>query len=391
VKRVALAATVSLATLMAVVLLWKFAGVAALFVISLAVAATLRPFVEALEPRLGRAFALAAVYVSGLTVLAVFLYIAFHGILGEIDTAVDRLSTAYTHLATGPATGGPLGRLIHNQLPQPHFVYKAIANSRPAALLDAVLGVTANLIDVLGAFLMVLALSAYWSASHESFERLWLSLLPAPVRPRARNIWRGVEGAVGTHLRAEIAESAVAMLLVAIAFRLVPLPTPILPALAVGVLRVVPFFGPLLAAGAAALAGWAVDGRTAALTGLATLALLMAIDRGVARRIFQVKHASPTLTVVASILLVEAFGTLGLLLASTVAVATQAYVERVIATNPRRERSTRTLAQIEQRIGRLRRRLLSLSEDEAMQLGNVVARLENLASTARTASSGEIH
>ena len=390
-KRVALAAAISLATLMAVVLLWKFAGVAALFVISLAVAATLRPFVEALEPRMGRGLALTAVYLSGLTALGVFLYIALHGMLGEIDTAVDLLSAAYVRLSTGPATGGPLSRLVHNQLPHPHALSQAIANSRPAALLDAVLGMTINLIDVLGAFLMVLALSAYWSASHESFERLWLSLLPAPLRPRARNIWRGVEGAVGTHLRAEMAESAIAMLLVAIAFRLAPLPTPILPALAVGVLRVVPFFGPLLAAGAAALAGWADDGETAAAAGLATLVLLIAIDRGVTRQVFGVRRASPTLTMVASILFVEAFGTLGLLLASTVAVATQTYIERVIATNPRRQRSTRSLAQIEQRIGRLRRRLLSLSEDEAMQLGNVVARLETLASTARAASSGELH
>ena len=390
-KRVALAATVSLATLMAVVLLWKFAGVAALFVISLAVAATLRPFVEALEPRLGRGLALAAVYVSGLTVLTVFLYIALHGILGEIETAVQRLSTAYTHLASGPATGSPLRRLIHNRLPHPHALSQAIVTSRPAALLDAALGMTMNLIDVLGAFLMVIALSAYWSASHESFERLWLSLLPAPLRPRARDIWRGLEGAVGAHLRAELAESAVAMLLIAIAFRLVPLPTPILPALAVGVLRIVPFFGPVLAAGAAALAGWAVDGQTAAVAGLATLALLIALERGVTRRVFLVKRASPTLTMVVSILFVEAFGTPGLLLASTVAVAAQAYIEQVIATNPRRERSTRSLAQIEQRIGRLRRRLISLSHEEAVQLGSVVARLEALAATARSASAGELH
>jgi predicted PurR-regulated permease PerM len=390
-KRVALAATVSLATLMAVALLWKFAGVAALFVISLAVAATVRPFVEALEPRLGRGFALAAVYSSGLIALAVFLYVAFRGMLGEIDTAVQRLTAAYTHLASEPANSSPLRRLIHDRLPHPHTLSQALAASRPAALLDAALGMTMNVIDVLGAFLMVLALSAYWSASHESFERLWLSLLPAPLRPRARDIWRGVEGAVGAHLRAELAQSAVAMLVVAIAFRLALFPTPILPALAVGVLRVVPFFGPVLAAGAAALAGWAVDGGTAAVAGLATLALLIALDRGVARRAFEVKHASPTLMMVASILLVEAFGTPGLLLASTVAVATQSYIGQVIATNPRRERSTRTLGQIEQRIGRLRRRLMSLSQDEAVQLGNVVTRLEALAATARSASSGDLH
>ncbi len=143
---------------------------------------------------------------------------------------------------------------------------------------------TMNVIDVVGASLLVLALSAYWSASHESFERLWLSLVPAPQRPRARNIWRGIEASVGAHLRAELAESTVATLLVAIAFRLAHLPTPILPALAVGVLRMVPFGGPLLAAAAAALAGWAVDGPTAALAGAGTLAMLIAVDHGVARR-----------------------------------------------------------------------------------------------------------
>jgi predicted PurR-regulated permease PerM len=388
VRRVAIATAVSLAILMAVVLLWKFAAVAALFVISLAVAATVRPLIESLERQLGRNLALATVYLSGLTVLAVFLYVALHGILGEVDLAIDRLTGSYADLTARPlASAGPIRRLLHEQLPKPTALYHALATSRPAALLDAALNMTLNLIDVMGAFLMVVALSAYWSASHESFERIWLSLIPAPQRPRARSVWRGIEGAVGAHLRAALAESAIAMLLVAIAFRLGHIPTPILPALAVGVLRLIPFFGPLLAAAAAALAGWAVNGQVAAAAGLATLALLAALERGVTRRVFHVARPSPTLTVVAAILFVEAFGTPGLLLASTAAIAAEAAIERVIRTHPRRERCNRTVAQIEQRIGHLRRRLLSLSQDEALQLGNVVARLEALATTARAASA----
>ncbi|HXU63754.1 MAG TPA: hypothetical protein VN962_18780, partial [Polyangia bacterium] len=82
-RRVAVAAAISLATLMTVILLWRFAGVAALFVISLAVAATVRPMVESLERQLGRNLALAAVYLSGLMVAGIFLYVALHGILGE--------------------------------------------------------------------------------------------------------------------------------------------------------------------------------------------------------------------------------------------------------------------------------------------------------------------
>ena len=53
----------------------------------------------------------------------------------------------------------------------------------------------------------MVALSAYWSASREAFERLWLSLVPAPQRPRARDVWRAVEGAVGSHVRGELAVS----------------------------------------------------------------------------------------------------------------------------------------------------------------------------------------
>jgi len=382
-------AAISLATLMAAALLWKFAGVAELFVLSLAVAATVRPFVEGLEPRLGRTLALLVVYVSGLTLLGVFIYVASHGLLHEIDTSVERLGSAYAALRALPRGGGTLRRLFSNQLPAPEALYHALASSRPAAALDAALGVTINALDIVEGTLLALALSAYWSASHESFERLWLSLVPAPQRTRARSVWRGVERAVGAHLREQFGQSTVAILAIAVAFRLVRLPTPILPALAIGVLRVVPFFGVVLASGVGALAGASMGPAGAILGGAGTLALLLALDRGAARGLFEVRRASPTLTVVSGIVLVEAFGTIGVLLASTVAIAVQTYLERLVATHPRRARATRSLAQIEQRINRLKRRLPTLPEEEAVQLGSVVARLEALATIALHATAAE--
>ena len=171
---------------------------------------------------------------------------------------------------------------------------------------------TLNLIDLLGGFLMVVALSAYWSASHESFERIWLSLIP-----RRNGRARAASGAAskapsGRHLRAELAESAIAMLLVAIAFRLGRLPTPILPALAVGVLRIVPFFGPVLAAAAAALAG--MGGRRSGRRRRRRWRHWRCWSGWIGAspgRCSDVRHASPTLTVDDRILFVEAFGTPG--------------------------------------------------------------------------------
>ena len=98
IRRVVVAATVSMATLMAAVLLWNFRGAAALFVISLAVAAALRPLVETLEPRLGRALALVVIYVSVLALLGVFAYVVTHDFLREVDAGLERLRGAYDRL-----------------------------------------------------------------------------------------------------------------------------------------------------------------------------------------------------------------------------------------------------------------------------------------------------
>ena len=150
------------------------------------------------------------------------------------------------------------------RLPPAAALYHAIGGARPTLLLDQALGLTRNTIDVAARIVVVVALSAYWSASREAFERLWLSLVPAPQRPRARDVWRSVERAVGSHVRGEVSVSVLSALVLAVIFRLARLPLPMLPALAAGVLRLVPFFGVPAAAGAAFLAGNTVglaDGR----------------------------------------------------------------------------------------------------------------------------------
>src|SRR6185295_3528571 len=207
--------------------------------------------IERLERRLGRGLALAIVYLAGLTLTATFIYVVSHGLLHELDAAVERLGIGYDRLRAHG--GGPVHRFLLSRLPPAAAVYQAIGGARPTMLLDRALGATRNAFDLGAELLIVIALSAYWSASREGFERLWLSLLPASGRARARDIWRAVEDAVGVHLRSELAQSAICVLLLAVMFRLARLPTPVLPALAAGILRLVPFFGVPLAAAAAGL------------------------------------------------------------------------------------------------------------------------------------------
>jgi predicted PurR-regulated permease PerM len=388
-KSVVTAAAVSLATVLGVAILWELRAGALLFVVSLAVAAALRPAVEALERRMGRAAALAVVYVGGLGVAAAMLALASHGLfagfLAEVDEGLERLGAAYDRVRLGWTGGSPVPGFILGRLPPAAALYRTLGGAHPAALWSGVLGLTLNAIDFVGRVLIVIALSAFWSARRETFERLWLSLLAPRARTRAREVWRSVEREVGAHVRSELGQSLLAILLVGAVFRAAGLPTPTLPALAAGLFRLVPFFGAVAAAGVAYLAGAALTPSVGALAATFTLLLLL-LDRWLARRLFRARRPSPTLVVFLIVALADAYGLAGLIVASPLAAGLQALAVALIATHPRRGRHARSLAEIESRIARVRQRLLLVGSDEAAQLGNVVARLGVLAGEARRAT-----
>jgi predicted PurR-regulated permease PerM len=383
VRRLALATAISLATFTVAALLWRFRGAALLFLISLALAAALRPWIDMLEAPLRRTGALVVAYVAGLALAAVFVLVVSHGFLQEVDDAAERTAAAYDVFAANPAGGGPLRRFLFGRLPPAASLYHALGAARPALLFDQALGLTRNAIDVIGQVLITIALSAYWSSSRETFERLWLLLLPAPQRPRAREVGRAVEQAVGRHLASELAQSALTVLILAVGFRLVRLPTPMLPAIAAGLLRLIPFFGAPLAGAGAFLAGLAVGPGAGAVAAAFTVLVVVTLDRAVGRRLLLARRPSPTLTLFLAVAFVDGLGAPGLLLASTAALGIQIGIERLVVTHPRRALPAPSLEAIDERIEQARRRLSSLGEAEAAPIEGVVARLDALSAEAR--------
>jgi putative heme transporter len=344
VKRIAIAAAITLATATVAWLLWRFRAAASLFVLSIAMAAIVRPAIDAVERRLGRSLAVALIYVAGIALAGLFTYVVSRGVLHELDEAVERLGAGYDRMIAGAGDSGALSEYLLHRLPPAAALYEAIGGARPTRLIDQALGVTRNVIDVVGQLIVVIALSAYWSASHEVLERLWLSLVPARSRPRARDIWRTVVRSVGTHMRSELTQSVLAVLLLAVTFRLARMPLPMLPALAAGVLRLIPFFGIPMVAAATFLAGNAIGPAAAAAAATFAVLVIIALDRMVARQLLIARRPSPTLTVLLVVALVESNGLPGLLLASTVAMAIQVCVERMIITHPRRARLNQSVA-----------------------------------------------
>src|SRR5581483_7617757 len=192
--------------------------------------------------RIGRAAALGIVYVTGLGLASLAVYFTAPRVLAEVATAADLAPRAYERLRAWAGGGGAatargsttLLRQAVAALPPSSALGDAVSAARLDALAGSVLGAALDLVDAVAACLIVFALSAYWSAGRESFERLWMSLVPAPQRARARAIGRGVVAAVGAHLRGQLVDSAATVALLLVGFSLMRLPTPLLPALAGG-------------------------------------------------------------------------------------------------------------------------------------------------------------
>ena len=243
-KRIALAAAISLATLTVAALLWRFRDAAILFALSV-VAGRRGPTRDrrARAPPRALAGASRSSTSLGLALFGIFVYLVSRGVLRELDDAADRLSAAYDRLRARPAasrgflTAAARPAAARRRAVSRHRRRAPHPAARPGARRSRATPSTSPT-----QIIVVVALSAYWSASREAFERLWLSLVPAPQRPRARDVWRAVERAVGSHVRGELAASVLSALVLAVMFRLARLPLPMLPALAAG--RAAP--GPVL-------------------------------------------------------------------------------------------------------------------------------------------------
>ena len=81
--------------------------------------------------------------------------------------------------------------------------------------------------------------------------------------------------------------------------------------------------------------------------------------------------------------LVDAYGVIGLLFASTLAMAIEACLGRLIMTHPQDSAARADGGELRERIEGARRRLLLLPERNAVQLGGMVARLDALAAEAQ--------
>ncbi len=311
-------------TLLVLVVLWQFNIVVVYVLISLALAATVRPLVKGWSGRtiLAR-LALILLYLACLGGFGLLIFFTGKFAVNEIQGLGSALSAQNTWILPSWLEGSPFQLALVAWLPAPDQLFEAITGEQGQLVLPAVFGLTQGIGGLVSGVLIILFLSIYWSINQIHFERLWLSLLPPGQRRQARGIWRTVEPDIGNYIRSEIIQSLLAFLLLGTGYWLLGSPYPVLLALIGALAWLVPVVGAPLAIILPLLIGLLTSLQLSLFSVLYTLVVLVALQVWVEPRLYERKWHNPILTLIILLAMADAFGLVGILVAPPLSVVCQ--------------------------------------------------------------------
>lgn len=369
---------VVLTTLMILLLIWQFISAIVLFLLSLAVTATLRPLINSLTGRyVPKRIALGVIYFLLTAAILSSFWMIGTPLLDELQMVTDDASAAYDRAkAEWPQNGTVFQQTLAEQLPPSADLYQVLISEQGIPALAGVFGVAQNFLTTLGQIGIILILSLYWSADQFRFESLGLSLLPEQYHPRALHIWRSMETGVGEYLRSELVQSVLTGLLLWLGFSVLGIRYPILMALWGAIARLIPWFGTVIAALPALMIAIGVSSVVGSLTTVYTIAILLMLNLVIEPRFFPRHKYSALLIVLFVIALAETIGFIGVILAPPLAVAVQILFQHLYPL-PELTGSevSAEVVDIRKRLLELRRRIQNSRKRESIRL---VERLQRI-------------
>ena len=322
-RQVVIIATAVMTTLLALVALWQFRVVVIYVLISLVLAATIRPIARSESRRnFVTRLLMILLYVVSIGIFGVLLFLVGRLLIGDLQELAQTISEESTWVLPAWLQGGLLQQQLARWLPTPDKLFEAITSQRQL-MLSAILGLTQGMGGFVSGFFVIVFLSIYWGINQNHFERLWLSLLPSEQRTHAREIWRTLEQELGAYTRSEIIQSLLAVLLLGIGYWLLGSQYPALLAVVGAVASLVPVVGALLAVILPLLLGLLTGAQLSLFTVPYTFFVLIVLQVWVEPRLFRRQWNNPILTLVILLALADAFGLLGIILAPPISVVCQ--------------------------------------------------------------------
>jgi putative permease len=311
-------------TLLALGLVWQLRLAVVYVLISLALAAAARPLFTAWARRRWRQrvglMGLGLIVVAGVGFL---LLTGSNAAVHEIQQLAANTSAHDAWQMPRWLQGSALQAALAGRLPSPSQVIQSITGAQGQLLLPALLGFSHGFVEFVAGGLLVLFLSVYWSVHQTHFERLWLSLLPPARRKQVRDIWRTIEPEIGAYIRSEIVQSLLTGMLLGLGYWALGSPYPALLALAGALACLIPVIGAALAVMFVLVVGLLTSGPLSLLTAAFTAMFFVGLGVWVKPRLLPQTPNNPFLTVAILIVLAQAFGLPGLIVAPPLSTVCQ--------------------------------------------------------------------
>jgi putative permease len=328
-------AFVIVATLLAVLALWAAGTAVAIFLASLALAATVHPLIEYVQER-GWHAGFAAAGIGGVVVFVLVVIAVALGppLVGDLTRLEEDLSLALATFAKDSPE-----HWLNRQREQPADGSQPTENLAPAlfrALALPIVGTASNLFQLGALAGICLALAFYWTLDRERFERLWLSLLPVSRRVGAQRMWRAIEREVGSYLRSEMIQFLIAVAVLWLIFWALEVRYAALVAVVAGTLTLIPWLGTLFASAVVLVltspklvdwnGAWLSPQSWAALA--AILLVLFVLEFFVEPRLFQRDRYNALWIALTAILLAAMWGFWGLFFGPIVGYVLQIFIRQ---------------------------------------------------------------
>ena len=365
-------------TLVVLILLWEFSLSIVLFALSLAVAAALRPIINTIAIRIrSKRLALGLVYSLVIGGIVVLLVGVGQLLFQDLRRATDDFATSYERIKRDwPREESMFRQTLAEQLPSSNDLYQAITSERGLLILTEEDGPGQGIFSTFGYIGIILVLSIYWSADQLRFERITVSLFPADHRPKALHIMRSIEKGVGAYLRNELLQSLLAGLILGVGYGLIGLRYPALLATWAAVTRLIPWFGVVIAVLPIFFFGIGALPFSNFLAVLYAILVLLILKSVVEPRVMDQRRNNSLLIVLFVIILAEAFGFVGVLLAPPLAVAVQILLQELYPLFAQRySQEVQEAFELKKRLSRLRRSVKSSASSEAARLVNQLYQL----------------
>jgi predicted PurR-regulated permease PerM len=375
-------------TLLVLVVFWQFRIAIIYVLISLTLAAVVRPLsTRLIGKRLIKRILWTLAYIVAFLGFFFLIFLSIRFALAEMQTLIEELSVRDVWVFPDWLVGTTFQSTILNWLPPPSDLFHAFTGDKGQLILPTLFSIVKNIGSIIAAVVVILILSIYWSINQIHFERLWLSLLPIDQRKQARGIWRNVEPEVGAYVRNQVMLSVVAGMLLGVGYWLLGSQYPIFMALAGAAACMIPVVGLPLALVPPLLVGLITSTQLSLFTTLYAFIIMVLLVVFIKPRFFRLRWNNPLPTLVLLLVLADAFGVIGIIVAPPISAVCQILWSRLVS-HRLPSGAAANISDLKERELQLREKISTLTGEPPPLITSSLEKLSDLISNAEPLLQG---